>query len=201
MSERKWVLGVVLFAACAGACSSEFRRGDEIGGGNGVSGGGGGGNTPADGGAAGDAGAPSRCEVPTEGSTLLAWLRDGRYRSTSFATESQVHASAGPHGGNVRTYVTRSVVQGLTATPPLAELAECSATVKELYGSGRTAVTGWAVAVKTAPTSAAGASWYWYELLRDETGAKPVADGKNVPLCVGCHSGGKDYVLTPLPLQ
>jgi hypothetical protein len=31
--------------------------------------------------------------------------------------------------------------------------------------------------------------------------ARPVADGEGVPLCFGCHTPGRDFVLTPFPLR
>jgi hypothetical protein len=109
--------------------------------------------------------------------------------------ESQIHPSAGPHGGNVRTFVNAALEQSLAeqaATHP-----QGAASVKELYGGGTDTRIGYAVMVKLAPDSAGGDGWYWYERL----GATVYADGTGVGLCTGCHGGGADYVLTPHPLQ
>lgn len=138
----------------------------------------------------------STVAVPTNGAALLPWLQAREY--ASFPKESKVHASTGPHGGSVRTYITPSLEASLAAKA--TEHPMGAAMVKELYGSG-SEVTGWAVAVKTAGSSAAGDSWYWYEIFGTTSATKPVADGKGLPGCKGCHSGGVDFVLSPYPLQ
>jgi hypothetical protein len=141
-----------------------------------------------------DGGPDPGCDVPTTG--IRAYLERGEYRQ--FPAEPAVHASAGPHGGNVRTYVSPSLDVSLKAAS--TEHPRCAAAIKELYGSGTSQVTGWAVAVKTGARSEGGAGWYWYEVLSTREGAAPVADGNGVSLCTGCHSGGSDFVLTP-PLR
>ncbi len=131
---------------------------------------------------------------PTESVEVLeAWLAGGAYKS--WAVESSVHASTGPHGGNVRTYVNAIALASLAADN--AEHTQDSATVKELYGNSVDTIIGYAVALKTAPTSEGGANWYWYERLNGTL----YADGLGVGLCTGCHGGGADYILTPYPLQ
>lgn len=134
--------------------------------------------------------------VPTDGTALLTWLQARSY--ASFPRESKVHASTGPHGGSVRTYVTPSLDASLAAKA--LEHPKGAAMVKEFYGGG-SEVTGWAVAVKTDAASAGGDNWYWYEIFGTTSATKPVADGKGLPGCKGCHSGGKDFVLSPYPLQ
>lgn len=124
---------------------------------------------------------------------LEAWLAGGSYKS--WAGESKVHMSTGPHGGNVRTYVNEALFQSLSDMSPMH--AQGAATVKELYGDSMDAIIGYAVMVKVAPDSQNGDGWYWYERL-DQT---VYADGTGVGLCTGCHVGGADYVLTPFPLQ
>lgn len=147
---------------------------------------------------AADVGAPDArpVAVPTNGGALLPWLQAREY--AAFPKESKVHASTGPHGGSVRTYITPSLDASLAAKA--TEHPMGAAMVKELYGGG-SEVTGWAVAVKTAATSAAGDNWYWYEIFGTTSATKPVADGKGLPGCKGCHSGGVDFVLSPYPLQ
>lgn len=144
-----------------------------------------------------DAPAPDAPEgsVPINGAALLPWLQARSY--AMFPRETKVHASSGPHGGSVRTYITPSLDASLAAKA--VEHPEGSAMVKELYTGAE--VSGWAVAVKTASTSAAGDNWYWYEIFGTTSATKPVADGKGLPGCKGCHSGGKDFVLSPYPLQ
>lgn len=131
---------------------------------------------------------------PTDSAEQLEqWLVAGAYKG--WLAESQIHASAGPHGGNVRTFVNAALAQSLAdeaATHP-----QGAATVKELYGGGTDTIIGWAVMVKLAPDSAGGDGWYWYERLD----ATVYADDTGVGLCTGCHGGGADYVLTPYPLQ
>ena len=137
----------------------------------------------------------SPSEVPTESAKLLPWLQARSY--ASFPRESKVHASSGPHGGSVRTYITSSLDASLASKA--LEHPQGVGMVKELYTG--TEVSGWAVAVKTASTSAAGDNWYWYEIFGTTSATKPVADGKGLPGCKGCHSGGRDFVLSPYPLQ
>lgn len=131
---------------------------------------------------------------PIESAELLeAWLAAGAYKQ--WAVESQVHASTGPHGGNVRTYVNAIALGSLAAQQ--TEHPQDAALVKELYGGGVDTLIGYAVMRKTAPLSEGGANWYWYERID----ANVYADGLDVALCSGCHGGGADYILTPYPLQ
>lgn len=124
---------------------------------------------------------------------LEAWLAGGAYKQ--WAAESKVHASTGPHGGNVRTYVNAIALGSLAAQQ--AEHPQDAALVKELYGDSMDTLIGYAVMRKTAAKSEAGANWYWYERID----ANIYADGPGVLLCSGCHGGGADYILTPYPLQ
>lgn len=130
------------------------------------------------------------CEVPTR--DLRAYLIAASYRQ--LPAEPAVHASTGPHFGNVRTFLTPSLAASLTAGT--GEHPRCAAAVKELYGRGTTTPIGWAVAVKTEAASAAGAGWYWYETTSTQPDGGAI-EGKGVSLCTGCHDGGHDYVLTP----
>lgn len=128
---------------------------------------------------------------PTEQKALAAWLSAGSYKT--WKAESKIHNSTGPHFGGVKTFVSAKLFDSLTqgaATHPVD-----SATVKELYGSGST-VLGWSVMRKTQ-AGVGGNTWWWYE----DYGGKVYAAGQGVGLCTGCHSPGKDYFLTPFPLQ
>ncbi len=133
-------------------------------------------------------------QLPPLGSTdeLLAGLESEAY--LGWAAESGIHPSAGPHGGQVRTFVNDALL-GSLAGGDLAH-PQGAAAVKELWGDGNTRV-GWAVEVKVAAESQGGDGWYWYEKI-DQT----VYGGDvGVALCTNCHGGGVDYVLTPYPLQ
>lgn len=130
--------------------------------------------------------------VPTDADSLLSWLVAEPY--LDWPGESAIHASTGPHFGNVRTWVHPLLEQSLAAGEEQHPLG--AAAVKELYGSGQER-RGWAVAVKTAGDSAGGDGWYWYERFDDGV----VASGDGISLCTGCHGVGDDYVLTPYPLQ
>ena len=127
---------------------------------------------------------------PTTARDLRAWLDEGAY--LDWAAESAPHASAGPHFGDVQTYVNAAFEAAALAgdTHPVG-----SASVKELFGSGDT-VLGHAVMVKVAPGTAAD-SWYWFERYQGNN----FANGEGDPLCVDCHVAGNDHVLTPFPLQ
>jgi len=156
--------------------------------------GGSGGGTGA--GTAGQGGGASTDVPPTEQNAIFEWLKAGSY--AGWSAESGPHPSAGPHGGEVRTFVNPALLGSLTAGD--AAHPKGAAAVKELYGSGDT-ITGWAVSLKTADDSAGGQGFYWYEVLSTTDPSSPVAAGNGVPLCFGCHAGGADHVLTPFPLQ
>jgi hypothetical protein len=176
------------------ACGGEELSGG--GAGESVEGGGGQGAAPSEGGggSAGEAGADASQIPPTESSALFAWLGSGAYER--WTAESTIHPSAGPHGGDVRTYVNDALLGSLAEGSAQPEGA---AAVKELYSAGQ--LRGWAVGVKTEPDSAGGDNWYWYENFSVTDPANPVAAGLGVGLCSNCHEGGLDYVLTPFPLQ
>lgn len=129
---------------------------------------------------------------PTDSNALLTWLADGEY--TGWAAESGPHPSDGPHFGNVRTFLNAALDGSFEAGADMHPAG--SAAVKELYGDGGQ-VLGWSVSVKLDADSAGGDNWYWYEKFNDTV----YADGAGDSLCTGCHSGGKDFVLSPYPLQ
>lgn len=140
-----------------------------------------------------DLGNPVRenpCEVPVDDlGALRAWLADERY--ADWPAESGIHDSAGPHFGNVRTWLSPDLDAALAQD--LTVLPLCSATVKELYGEDEQR-DGWSVSVKI---SEAGSSsdWFWYETYD----LNVIAGGTDVDLCVDCHAAGVDYVRTPYP--
>jgi hypothetical protein len=134
-------------------------------------------------------------DVPSTGDAeLQTWLATGGY--STFLPESAPHASAGPHGGRVRTFVNRQLASSLTtceASHPIGATA-----VKELFdGEG---VRGWAVMIKTRPGPGADA-WYWYEVFSTAPDAEPAISAQASGTCVGCHDGGLDAVRTRWPLR
>lgn len=94
-----------------------------------------------------------------------------------------MHASTGPHGGNVRTWVNgvlyASLKAGNTTHPP------GSVTVKELYGSGTTAVTGHAIDAKDA-----SGKWFFYEGFAPAY-ASPYYFAGTSNFCASCHASGR----------
>lgn len=133
---------------------------------------------------------------PTEAGALYRYLNEGRYRA--WAGESTPHASAGPHPVTVRTFLNPALGESLAAAR--SEHPAGAAAVKELYGrDGK--LTGWAVSIKAEAQSSVGQGWYWYEVTSLEPGHRPVAAGRGVALCAGCHLPGHDFVLTPFPLR
>lgn len=154
-------------------------------------GGSGGGGSAGAGGSGGSAGL-----VPANGDELFPWLQAGNYMA--FQAESAQHASTGPHGGKVRTFVNPILFDALTAGSTNFPMG--SSAVKELWGTGAK-LNGWAVFVKTQADSANGGGFYWYENYSTTDNSNPVADGNGSVQCTGCHSNGTDYFLTPFPLQ
>ena len=147
----------------------------------------------ADGADSSDGGGTPTCDdgVSTNAAVLLPYLQEGGY--LDLLAESAVHDSAGPHFGDVRTYVGDCLADSLDAGA--AQHPVGAAAVKELYGSGGT-VQGWAVMVK-AEDVGGGNGWYWYEWYQGNVYGGTVDNGT----CVGCHAAGTDGVRSPWPLQ
>jgi len=128
--------------------------------------------------------------VPTTPASLDTWLADGAY--LGWEAESGPHPSAGPHFGDVRTYVDPLLAGSLSTGSEEHPLGATA--VKELYGDGAE-VRGYSVMVKVGEGTD-GASWYWYEVYDGVV----YGDGRGDRTCTGCHRPGTDYVLTPYPL-
>ncbi len=133
--------------------------------------------------------APDAGGFDTSPAGLTAFVKSGAYKS--WKAEPEVHNSAGPHGGKVRTYVNdvfyASLKAGNTTHP------KGSITVKELYGSSTTTVNGHAVDVKDEATG----EWVFYEGFGPSY-ASPYYYRGTTNFCAGCHKGaGNDYMLTP----
>lgn len=133
---------------------------------------------------------------PIEPKALLKWLQGGAYKT--WPKESAPHRSMGPHKVLVLTYLSPTLDRSLEAKA--AVHPKGAAAVKELLDDvGKPA--GWAVSVKTAPESAGGKGWYWYEILGTTAGSTVVSQASGQPLCTGCHARGRDFVLIPHPLD
>ncbi|WP_418318961.1 hypothetical protein [Piscinibacter sakaiensis] len=133
---------------------------------------------------------------PTDGAALLKWLQAGSYRQ--WPKESAPHRSLGPHPTQVIAYLNPPLDRSLAAKA--AAHPKGSAAVKELLDGGGK-LSGWAVSVKTSADSDGGKGWYWYEILGTQAGSRVVAQANGVPLCFGCHTPGRDFVLIEHPLK
>ena len=154
-------------------------------------------STSSSSGGGGSGGASGSELVPSDPAELFTYLQSKQY--AGFAGESAIHLSTGPHGGSVRTFVNAALKASLAANN--AEHPKGAASVKELYAADNTTLEGWAVLVKTQDTSAAGQGYYWYEHFNVNNGANPAFSGQGLALCVNCHAPGKDFFLSPYPLQ
>jgi hypothetical protein len=55
--------------------------------------------------------------------------------------------------------------------------------------------------LKTQDEAEGGKGWFWYEVTSTTDSSAPRAISNGVERCFGCHSVGKDYVLTDYPLK
>jgi hypothetical protein len=138
-----------------------------------------------------DTGATADQLPPTDAADLLVWLQANTY--AGWAAESAEHASAGPHFGDVRTFVNGALDGSLAAGN--LEHPVGSAAVKELYGNGNT-IRGWSVMVKTEAGND-GSRWWWYERYEGSV----YASSQGAGICVPCHADGTDSFRSPYPLQ
>jgi hypothetical protein len=129
---------------------------------------------------------------PTRTAVLLDWLRAGTYRA-AYVPEPVVHPSEsdGAHGINVRTWYSPVLAEDLRAG--VARYRRDAAMVKELYFAGTEVVIGWSVMRKVRRRSAAGRGWFFFETF---DGERPLARGRAVGVCVGCHRDGADFLLS-----
>ncbi|MFO0675798.1 MAG: hypothetical protein U0169_04650 [Polyangiaceae bacterium] len=190
-----WTLASVLGLAALSACGSETSSAPSDGGTSATSSDG---STSVADAATVDL-APGPETPPTNGPELETWLAAGHYKS--WACEPAPHASRRPSAHAINRICSNALVASFTGT---GERPAGSAGVKELYDATGTDVVGYAVYLKTKPTSAGGANWYWYERLSKDA-KTPYADGLGVlpdvnSKCVSCHEGaGSDAAHTPTP--
>ena len=140
--------------------------------------------------------APTGEVPPTDSAALLKWLQAGHYKN--WPKESAPHKSLGPHPTQVIAFLNPVLDRSLAGKS--AVHPKGAAAVKELLDAGGE-LSGWAVSVKTSADSDGGKGWYWYEILGATDSGKVVAKANGVPLCFGCHSTGRDFVLIPHPLK
>jgi len=137
--------------------------------------------------------------VPTKINELIAYLKAGEYRNFPIS-DKETYKSRGPHakfGRPVRVFFDTAIAESLAAKNMSHPAG--SSLVKEMYRKDGTTLEGWAVMTKTQDESAKGKGWFWSEMLLTDADPKIVAAGNGVRLCVGCHTRGKDYVLSKLP--
>ena len=140
--------------------------------------------------------AQSNDTPPTEPAALLKWLQGGSYKQ--WPKESAPHRSMGPHQTLVVTYLNPMLEQSMAAKA--AAHPRGSAAVKELLDAG-SKVSGWAVSVKTSADSDGGKGWFWYEVLGASSSGNVTAQANGEPLCSGCHTRGRDFVVISHPLD
>ena len=164
------------------------------------------GDAGADGSGVVDAG--GNAQTPPMGRVALeAWLATGVYRSWHCEPTTHMARPPSPHGFNriCSNDAVAGAAIGMEAWPAGA------AAVKEFYDTPTdTTPVGYAVYLKTAADSAAGANWYWYErvplsspvphasngVVADGTGGT----GTPNTICVACHTAaGSDAAHTPSP--
>jgi hypothetical protein len=139
--------------------------------------------------------------VPTGQDTLFEFLQGKSYQNWD-TKEAQNHPSRGPHtnyGKPVRAYFNDTLASSMTAgnqEHPVGATA-----VKEMFDASGT-LEGWAVEIKTQPTSDDGDGWFWYEVTSVTDASMPVAIGNGVEGCFSCHAtGAKDFVKSTWPFN
>lgn len=136
------------------------------------------------------------CDVPTDPEALRDYLRTFAYKGMEH--EPEIHASSGPHGGKVLTYVND--VLAASAAAGNDEHPACAASIKELF-LGNDEVSGWAVFVKNYADSDEGRGFFWFETTSTAADHEPDFAGQGLGVCTGCHAAGQDYVRTAYPFE
>lgn len=144
-------------------------------------------------------------QTPPEGEAgVKTWLAAGHYQKWHCESAEHVARDPSPHGVNRICSNDK-----LAANDGKAPYEQGSAGVKELWDKQGGKIIGYAVYLKKAADSGAGANWYWYEFNPTIDANNPVADGMGdsgnaKTICVGCHGAagsdakhfGHDYVYT-----
>lgn len=121
--------------------------------------------------------------VPATRAGLLSIAQSGAY--LSWKAEAAPHQTAGPHGGQVRTFVNDVLYASMKAGD--AKHPNGSIAVKELFTNG--ARTGWAIDAKDDD-----GVWTYFEGFEPQLNQYFFRGTGN--LCSNCHAGGVDFVLT-----
>lgn len=200
-----WTCGLACLLLGAIGCSDSTEPGPSGAGGGGASGDAGGDasagaetETAGEGGASGEGGADATgaLDAPDEEAALLAFLDSKSY--AGWAKEAEPHASAGPHRGTVRVHYSPKAA--LARSSDAQTFPAGAASVKELMRDG--SLYGYAVWVKVQDATDEGNGFFWYEIIEDENGEKSVyGNSLGSGVCVSCHSAGRDYDLSTLPIE
>lgn len=136
-------------------------------------------------------------QPPEDVADMRDWARAEGY--LAWDAESAPHPSAGPHE-QVQVYMNPILVASLqdgNMHHPVGAMA-----VKENLDDDDK-LRGWSISLKVEATEGSDPdpmAWYWWQGRGDE-----IAEGNGIEPCRGCHSAGfvegKDYVLSPFPLQ
>lgn len=163
-----------------------------------------------DGASGDDAGNDDETQVPpTSGMVdMRAWLDAGHYKKWSCEAASHEARAPSPHGWN--RICSNDAISSFAGT---GEYPVDSAAVKELYDATGKTIVGYAV-YRHIKAGTTGDTWYWYEIVPDDSAAPHdangiVADGNGgsgpaKDICVSCHSAtgsdaahsGHDFVYT-----
>lgn len=170
-------MGLLLGAGCESTSPRMLELGDLAAAGGSDLGGGGGGDL-------------AMAEQPPPEPSLAAvesFLNQGLYKGWKCEPRPVTRTDGLPraHGATNRI-CNNSAIADTAGTPfPVSAMS-----VKELYNTAGTQITGYAVAIRLA-TGDGGSNRYWYE----KNNGSLYADGQGVGLCVGCHSSApRDYV-------
>jgi hypothetical protein len=129
-----------------------------------------------------DGGPPAALDAPDQQSELVAFLSRSDYGD--WAAEPAIHGSSGPHASAFRVYygpiAARALSEGADTFPKGA------AVVKEFEAGG------WAVWIKVDADSDEGRGFFWYEQVGDSI----YGNARGSRACVGCHSRGRDFLLS-----
>ncbi len=141
-----------------------------------------------------------KTDIPLKPRALFNWLKSKKYHSFA-AKESKPHPGRGLHmefGLPVRVFMNDVIVKSHKQDQKQVPVNSC--VVKEMFTQAGD-LQGWAVMVKTHDDTKSGKGWFWYEVTSAADPSKIAAIGNGVPGCRGCHSAGRDMVLTSFPLK
>jgi hypothetical protein len=136
--------------------------------------------------AAEDAEGDAQTPPTTSAEDIESWLEAGDYQDWACETAEHAQLKVSPHGFN--RVCSNDLASGFNGAVD-EERPTGTASVKELYDDA-SALVGYAVALKMAADSAAGANWFWYERIGDEVAANGLGNAATPKsVCVGCHIG------------